>query len=57
MLRALDEMVVEPIKTTISFHRKVLNDPDFVNGKYSTHFIERFSSSAPKPSGEQLVGV
>jgi len=54
MLRALDEMAVDPLKTTIPFHRKVLNDPSFIAGRYSTHFIERFN--APKPAGE-LVGT
>ncbi len=54
MLRALDEMAVDPLKTTIPFHRKVLNDPQFVAGQYSTHFIERFA--VPKPAGE-LVGA
>ena len=54
MLRALDEMAVDPLKTTIPFHKKVLNDPSFVAGQYSTHFIERYS--APKPAGE-LVGT
>jgi len=54
MLRALDEMAVDPLKTTIPFHRKVLNDPDFLAGKYSTHFIERFA--VQKPAGE-LVGA
>ena len=53
MLRALEEMAVDPLKTTIPFHRKVLNDPAFLAGQYSTHFIEKFA--APKPAGE-LVG-
>ena len=53
MLRALDETVVDPLKTTISFHRKVLNDPSFVAGRYSTHFLERFYP-AQKTSGELL---
>ncbi len=54
MLRALDEMTVEPIKTTIPFHRKVLNEPSFVAGRYSTDFVERFY--AQKTSSE-LVGA
>ena len=54
MLRALEEMAVDPLKTTLPFHRKVLNDPAFLAGQYSTHFIERFS--AQKPAGE-LVGT
>ncbi len=56
MSRALDEMVVEPIKTTIPFHRKVLNDPDFIAGKYSTDFIERFSGGQKAPANE-MVGT
>lgn len=39
--RALDEFIVEPIKTTIPFHKKVMNNPMFIKGKYSTDFIER----------------
>ncbi|MBI5124576.1 MAG: acetyl-CoA carboxylase biotin carboxylase subunit [Candidatus Omnitrophica bacterium] len=39
--RALDEFIVEPIKTTISFHKKVMNNPLFIRGKYSTDFIEK----------------
>jgi len=41
MLRALDEFLIEPIKTTVDFHKKVLNDSDFQNGVFSTHFIEK----------------
>jgi acetyl-CoA carboxylase biotin carboxylase subunit len=41
MLRALDEMAVEPLKTTIPFHRRVLHDPAFLEGVYSTDFVER----------------
>ena len=55
MLRALEEMVVDPLKTTIPFHRKVLNDPSFIAGRYSTHFVERFYP-AQKTSGE-LIGA
>lgn len=39
--RALDEFIVEPIKTTIPFHKKVMNNPVFIKGKYSTDFTER----------------
>ena len=38
---ALDEFVIEPIKTTIGFHKQVLNDPAFLRGKFSTDFVER----------------
>ena len=39
--RALDEFIVDPIKTTIPFHKKVMNNPLFIKGKYSTDFIDR----------------
>ena len=40
--RALDFFVVEGIKTTIPLHRRILDDPDFIAGRLSTHFMERF---------------
>lgn len=38
--RALDEFVVEGIKTTIPFHQYVINTPEFQRGQFDTHFIE-----------------
>jgi acetyl-CoA carboxylase biotin carboxylase subunit len=43
MERALDEFVIEGVKTTIPFHRQVIRDPRFVSGDYDTHFIEGFT--------------
>ena len=37
---ALGEFIVEGIKTTIPFHLRVLDNPDFQKGEYSTKFIE-----------------
>ncbi len=54
MQRALEEMVVEPIKTTIPFHLKVLSDPGFQAGDYSTHFLERITGVAKQPAGEMM---
>lgn len=39
MRRALAEFTVEPIKTTIPFHRGVLENPFFIKGDFSTNFI------------------
>jgi len=39
--RALDEFVIEPIKTTIPFHKRVMNNPAFLRGRFSTDFVER----------------
>ncbi|MFI4941931.1 MAG: ATP-grasp domain-containing protein, partial [Burkholderiales bacterium] len=42
MRRSLDVMVVEGIKTNIPLHRKILDDPDFVAGRFDTGYMERF---------------
>jgi acetyl-CoA carboxylase biotin carboxylase subunit len=42
MRRALREFVIEGVKTTIPFHRKLLKDPDFISGNYTTKFMETF---------------
>lgn len=42
MRRALREFVIEGVKTTIPFHRKLLKDPDFIAGNYTTKFMETF---------------
>jgi acetyl-CoA carboxylase biotin carboxylase subunit len=42
MERALEMFVVEGIHTTIPLHRRILQDPEFRNGKFDTKFMERF---------------
>ena len=42
MKRTLEMTVVEGIKTSIPLHLKVLSDPDFVAGRLSTSFMERY---------------
>ena len=42
MKRALDEFVIEGVKTTIPFHRALMDNPDFVSGNYTTKFMESF---------------
>ena len=42
MQRALDEFIIEGIKTTIPFHQKVMSHPDFLSGNYTTRFMETF---------------
>jgi len=46
MRRALDEFVVEGVKTNLPFHRKLIDHPEFVAGRIDTHFISRLSPSA-----------
>lgn len=42
MQRALDECVVEGVKTVIPLHRKILADPQFRKGDYTIHWLEEF---------------
>jgi acetyl-CoA carboxylase biotin carboxylase subunit len=43
MQRALGEMLIQGVQTTIPFHQKVLRHPDFLAGKTSTRFLERLT--------------
>jgi len=45
MKRALSEMVIEGIKTTIPFHLKLMDDEVFHSGKFTTNFLETFDFS------------
>lgn len=54
MKRALDEFIIEGIKTTIPFHKKVLNHPDFIKGNFNTSFVERLlNPEAEKPKAAE----
>jgi acetyl-CoA carboxylase biotin carboxylase subunit len=46
--RALDEFVIEGIKTTIPFHQQLLKDENFRKGVYTTKFMEDFELVAPE---------
>ncbi|GAN85479.1 acetyl-CoA carboxylase biotin carboxylase subunit [Komagataeibacter intermedius] len=42
MRRALDEFVIEGVRTVIPLHRKILEDPQFRKGDYTIHWLENF---------------
>ena len=42
MKRALEEFVIEGVKTTIPFHRQLMEHPDYLAGNYTTKFMEDF---------------
>jgi acetyl-CoA carboxylase biotin carboxylase subunit len=52
MRRTLEMAVIEGIRTTIPLHLRILNDPDFIAGRLSTHFMERYQ---PKPKTQTLA--
>ena len=43
MQRALEEYIIEGIKTTIPFHLKIIENKDFLDGNISTSFIEKMT--------------
>jgi acetyl-CoA carboxylase biotin carboxylase subunit len=42
MRRALESLVVEGIRSNVALQQRILTDEDFVRGRLSTHFMERF---------------
>jgi len=47
MRRALDEYVVEGIRTNLAFHRRVLRHAGFTAGKYDTRIVEQILAEGP----------
>ncbi len=45
MKRALEEFKIEGIKTTIPFHKALMEDEKFVSGQFTTKFLESFDYS------------
>jgi acetyl-CoA carboxylase biotin carboxylase subunit len=45
MARALEMFIIEGISTSIPVHRKIMADPDFREGRFDTHFLERFAAN------------
>ena len=56
MRRTLEMTVVEGIKTTIPLHLRILNDPDFVAGRLTTSFTQRFAAG-PAAGGRLAEAV
>src|SRR5213082_3602718 len=64
MARALDAMVIEGIKTTIPLHLRIMDNPDFQAGNFSTRFMEELldknrlgESTAVPTASAALTGV
>jgi acetyl-CoA carboxylase biotin carboxylase subunit len=55
MRRTLEMTVIEGIKTTIPLHLKILNDPDFIAGRVSTSFMERYLVEQKKTGDGRLA--
>lgn len=57
MRRALDEYFIQGIKSTISFHRKLVRNKSFLDGNYNTSFIETMDLDQEKQKGMQDVAL
>jgi acetyl-CoA carboxylase biotin carboxylase subunit len=44
--RALEEFVIEGMKTTIPLHQKLVNEPDFLAGDYTIKWLEEWLAKA-----------
>jgi acetyl-CoA carboxylase, biotin carboxylase subunit len=51
MRRALAMTVIDGIKTSVPLHLKILNDPDFQAGRFSTSFMDRFMGRSRSAAG------
>jgi acetyl-CoA carboxylase biotin carboxylase subunit len=51
MQRALEETIIEGVKTTIPYHQKIMEDKNFNSGKFDTSFLESFSFESKKNKG------
>jgi acetyl-CoA carboxylase biotin carboxylase subunit len=52
MKRALEEFRIEPLKTTIPLHLRIIDDPLFRKGQFTTHFIRQFLPAEPEEEDE-----
>jgi acetyl-CoA carboxylase biotin carboxylase subunit len=50
MRRCLDVLVVDGIKTNAALHLRILDDPEFQSGRFSTRFMERFMPQKKAPA-------
>jgi acetyl-CoA carboxylase biotin carboxylase subunit len=48
MERALDEFIIEGIKTTLPFHQQLMRNPDFRSGNFNTGFMNTFKLEPQK---------
>ena len=48
MTRALEEFIIEGVPTTIPFHKQILTNKDFIEGNFTTRFLDHFKLK-PEP--------
>jgi acetyl-CoA carboxylase biotin carboxylase subunit len=53
MKRGLEAMIIEGVETTVALQQKIVSDPDFAAGNFSTRFMDRFMSSHNRTGGNR----
>ncbi len=48
--RALDEFVVDGVKTTLPLFRDLINNKEIADGNYNIHWLEKYLSQQPTSS-------
>ena len=54
MRRALDEFIIEGIKTTVPFHQKLMLDEKFISGNFHTGFLNDFDMGKPEATDKAI---
>lgn len=57
MERALREFYVGGVRTSVPYALRILADPEFREGKFDTHFLERFKPTASDPASEEAAAI
>ena len=55
MKRALEEFIVEGIKTTVPFHQQLMDNKDFQDGNFTTKFLDTFELKPEKIDQLELI--
>ena len=55
MARALDELVVDGVDTSASWHRRVMDEPDFRAGRLTIRYVEDHPELAAEAADPALV--
>ncbi|MCX6828869.1 MAG: acetyl-CoA carboxylase biotin carboxylase subunit [candidate division Zixibacteria bacterium] len=57
MKYALEEFIIEGIPTTIGYHKRIFNHPDFIAGNFDTSFIQKLSEEKKEALSESTRAV
>ena len=55
MARALDELVITGIETSASFHRRVMDEPDFRAGTFSIRYLDEHTELLESDTSEEAL--